>query len=284
MRYLHRLLLAAFLFAMPLAASAQQAFTIRDTEIFTGPSSEFPPVAVLRANAGVRIAGCLADWSWCDIIVSNLRGWVYAGDLVVPYQNDRVAVVDYGPQLGFAIVVFSLHSYWGRHYRGRPWYREREQWARRVRIEADRGGPPPQGRSARSRVTEPQQVERVPQAGAPRSRDTPESGRSAPGAGGKPRVATPRPQQESKPQIDDGARSGRSGRPPQEQPSPKAGQQGERAKAVPEAGRSAPGAGGKPPHNGPRSGGAQKKDQGERGGGPGSGNKSHGGKKDRDRD
>jgi uncharacterized protein YraI len=320
MRYLHRFLLIAFLLAMPLAASAQQAFTIRDTEVFAGPSSEFPPVAVLRANSGVRIAGCLADWSWCDIIVSNLRGWVYAGDLVVPYQNDRVAVVDYGPQLGFAIVAFSLHSYWGQHYRGRPWYGEREQWASRVRIEGDRGGPPPRGRAPRARGTEPQQGERLPQAGAPpeRSRETPESGRSAPGAGGKPPVASPRPQtgtpptdegvrrdravkppqgrpspgaggtppatvprpqQEGKPQTDDGATSGRTVRPPQGQPSPKAGQPGERSKKVPEAGRSAPGAGGKPPDNGPRSGGAQKKDQGARGG-----DKSQGGKKDRDRD
>jgi uncharacterized protein YraI len=320
MRNLHRFFLIAFLLAAPLAASGQQAFTIRDTEVFAGPSSEFPPVAVLRANAGVRIAGCLADWSWCDIIVSDLRGWVYAGDIVVPYQNDRVAVVDYGPQLGFAIVTFSLHSYWGQHYRGRPWYGEREQWARRVPIEADRGGPPPRRRSARARDTEPQQ----PQAGAPRerSRGTPESRRSAPSAGGEPPVASPRPQtrtppidegargdrdvkppqgrvspgaggtppagdprsqQQSKPQTDDGGRSDRSVRPPQEQPSPKAGQPRERSKEAPEAQRSAPGAGERPSDKGPRSGDGQKKDQGARGDGPG-GDKSRGGKKDRDRD
>jgi uncharacterized protein YraI len=320
MRNLHRLFLIAFLLAAPLAASAQQAFTVRDTEVFAGPSSEFPPVAVLRANAGVRIAGCLADWSWCDIIISDLRGWVYAGDIVVPYQNDRVAVVDYGPQLGFAIVAFSLHSYWGQHYRGRPWYGEREQWARRVPIEADRGGPPPRGRSARARDTEPQQQ---PQAGAPRerARDIPESRRSAPGAGGQPPAASPRPQtrtppadgdargerdvkppqgrvspgaggtppardprpqQESKPQTDD-ARSGRSARPPQE-PSPKAGQPRERSKEAPEAQRPAPGAGDKPSDKGPRSGDTQKKEQGARGDRPGGGDKSQGGKKDRDRD
>ena len=54
MRYAYRLILIAFLAGVPIAASAaQQAFTIRDTEVFAGPSGQFPPVAVIRANVGV---------------------------------------------------------------------------------------------------------------------------------------------------------------------------------------------------------------------------------------
>lgn len=283
MRRVYRWIVIAFLAGMPLAASAQQAFTVRDTEVFAGPSGEFPPVALLPPNVGVRIVGCLADWSWCDVIFSNYRGWVYAADLAVPYQGSRVVIIERGPQLGLVVVTFSLHSYWDRHYRGRPWYVEREQWASRVRIEGDRGGPPPRGRSAR----EP--GDRSPQAGPPTERPrrgVPESGRSAPGAGGTP-------------QTEEGTtRERRTVKPPQGRPSPDAGTRSERPKGVPESGRSAPGAGGKPPaerskgvpeagRSAPGAGGkppeagARPKDEGARGG-PAHRGKSEGKKRDGD--
>ena len=276
MTYLYRWMLIVLLAAMPLAANAvQQGFTVRDTDVFAGPSDEFPPVGVLGANSGVNIVGCLRDWSWCDVIFSRYRGWVYAADLAVPYHNDRVVVIERGPQigpaLGLVVLAFSLNTYWDRHYRSEPWYREREQWARRVHVEGDRGGPPPRGRAAQqTQRPQPRRSEGAPPAvqREERAKGVPDAGRTAPGAGGA------RPKEEHK--RDEATQR------PQRRPAPDAGPSHERPKAVPESGRAAPGAGGNPPEHGSRSRG-QQKDHGERGGD----NKSHGkkgaGKKDDDR-
>lgn len=297
MRRVYRWIVIAFLAGMPLAASAQQAFTVRDTEVFAGPSGEFPPVGLLPPNVGVRIVGCLADWSWCDVIFSNYRGWVYAADLAVPYQGSRVVIIErgpqFGPQIGLTVVTFSLTTYWDRHYRGQPWYREREQWASRVHVEGSRGGPPPKGRAAQTERAQPPQGDRRPQAGPPgeRSKGVPESGRTAPGAGGpppkdegarggdtKPRPQAAPPGERSKGIPESGRPAPGAGapppaaapRPPEGRPPREEGKRGpgERAKGIPEAGKSAPGAGGKPHEAGPRPGGAHPKDEGHRGGGP----------------
>jgi uncharacterized protein YraI len=206
-------MLIALVAGTPLAANAvQQGFTVRDTEVFAGPSDEFPPVGVLGANSGVNIVGCLRDWSWCDVIFSRYRGWVYAADLAVPYHNDRVVVIERGPQigpaLGLVVLAFSLNTYWDRHYRSEPWYREREQWARRVRVEGDHGGPPPRRRSAQqTQRPQPRHSEDAPSA-APReerAKAIPESGRAAPGAGSRSPEHDSRPRGQQK---DHGARGG----------------------------------------------------------------------------
>ena len=131
--------------AMPAAALAEDAFTMQQTDIFAGPSSEFPPVASLPPNTEVGVAGCLSDWSWCDVTFANDRGWVWAGDLGYPYQNDRVAIIEYGPRLRLPVVTFSINTYWDAHYRSRPFFRERDVWVSRVHVEGSRGGQPPHG-------------------------------------------------------------------------------------------------------------------------------------------
>lgn len=276
MTYLYRWMLIALVAGTPLAANAvQQGFTVRDTEVFAGPSDEFPPVGVLGANSGVNIVGCLRDWSWCDVIFSRYRGWVYAADLAVPYHNDRVVVIERGPQigpaLGLVVLAFSLNTYWDRHYRSEPWYREREQWARRVRVEGDHGVPPPRGRAAQqTQRSQPRRSEDAPQAvpREERAKGVPESARTAPGAGGK------HPKEEHK--RDEVTQR------PQRRAAPDAGPSHERPKGVPESGRAAPGAGGNPPEHGSRSRG-QQKDHGARGGDKSQGGKKGDGKKDDDR-
>jgi uncharacterized protein YraI len=290
-----RWILFAVAMAMPLWAAAQQAFTLRDVEVFAGPSSEYPPVATLPPNAGVRVAGCLSDWSWCDIIFSGFRGWVYAADLGYPYENQRVVIIEYGPRLSLPVVTFSLNTYWERHYRERPWYREREQWVTRVQVQPDRGGRPPAGRAAqaprspdagqqpqqggraaekqqppRREQAQPQQREPSPRAGRPPERST-ESGRlpdaGPPAAGGKrPEAARP---EGAPPAENEGARGRGPARPhqgdQQRQAAPPAAKPSE-SKRIPDAGP--PGAGGKPPEAG-RAESAhpkEKKDEGARGG------------------
>src|SRR5215471_8678974 len=98
--------------SVPFAASAEDAFTAGFTDVFAGPSSEYPPIAQLPPNTDVRVAGCLSDWSWCDVVVGPNHGWVYAGDLVVPYQGQRVVLLEYGPRYHFyPVVTFSLNTY-----------------------------------------------------------------------------------------------------------------------------------------------------------------------------
>ena len=153
--------------AIPVAASAEEAFTVSAVDVFAGPSSEYPPIAQLPPNTEVTLAGCLSDWSWCDVIVGYDRGWVYAADLVVPYQGARLVVIEYGPRYHFCpVVTFSLVAYWDRYYRSRPFYAERQVWVNRVHIAANHGGRAPTGHEFTARQTAPpaqsQQAQRAP--------------------------------------------------------------------------------------------------------------------------
>lgn len=132
MRYLRTLgLAAAALGAMPLAWSAQWAQTARDVNLRAGPAVEYPIVARVRAGVSISVVGCLSDYHWCDVEVGPSRGWVYAGNIVYPYQGAYVPVLDYGALIGIGIVAFTLGNYWDDHYRGRPWYPQRELWIER---------------------------------------------------------------------------------------------------------------------------------------------------------
>jgi uncharacterized protein YraI len=131
--------------AMPAMAFAEDAFTLQSTDIYAGPSSEFPQIATLPPSTEVGVAGCLSDWSWCDVTFSNARGWVWAGDLGYPYESRRVAIIEFGPRLRLPVVTFSINAYWDAHYRSRPFYRERNVWVSRVHIEGGHGGTPPHG-------------------------------------------------------------------------------------------------------------------------------------------
>ncbi|HTR57928.1 MAG TPA: SH3 domain-containing protein [Casimicrobiaceae bacterium] len=154
--------------AMPLAAAAEEAFTTNAVDVFAGPSSEYPPIGQLPPNARLELFGCLSDWSWCDVGFAGDRGWIYAGDLVIPYRGSRVAVIEYGPRIHLHIVSFSLNTYWGAHYRSRPFYRERTVWMSRVHIQANHGGPAPSGRVATTQVPQPHNAPSARNEHAPR--------------------------------------------------------------------------------------------------------------------
>jgi uncharacterized protein YraI len=216
--------------ALPLTAYANQAFTLRDVEVYTGPGSEYPPVTTLPPNASVDVAGCLSDWSWCDVIFADSRGWVYAGDLGYPYENRRVAIIEIGPRIHvFPVVAFSLPAYWDAHYRSRPWYRERDVWVNRVQVRVEHGGRPPEGRPASAAPAAPPSASVTPPQGqAPQERA---SQGQAPQAGREPQYTQPRqppetaqrpmqPQAAQPPaaQQQQAAPSVQSGRPPEARP------------------------------------------------------------------
>lgn len=123
---------AALMLAAFGIASAQNAYTSRPMNVRAGPNREYPLVAQLDAGAPLDVHGCLSDWSWCDASFGGNRGWIYAGGLSFVYQGERVPVFSYGPSLGLPVIAFSLGSYWGDYYRGRPWYAQRDSWAHRT--------------------------------------------------------------------------------------------------------------------------------------------------------
>jgi len=112
-------------------ASAQNAYTSRPMNVRAGPNRDYPLVAQLDAGAPLDVHGCLSDWSWCDVSFEDNRGWIYAGGVSFVYQGERVPLYSYAPSLGLPIITFSLSTYWGNYYRGRPWYAQRTEWAHR---------------------------------------------------------------------------------------------------------------------------------------------------------
>ena len=143
MRKLLAVGLASVLLAVPVAVSAQEAYTVRSVSVRAGPDTSYPVVGGLGAGAPVEVFGCLDDWSWCDVGFGPDRGWVYAPYLNYVYQGRRVPFYTYAPTFGIPIIGFSLGSYWDRYYRGRSWYGRRDYWERREPQHARPSGPAP---------------------------------------------------------------------------------------------------------------------------------------------
>ena len=135
--------LASVLLAVPVAVSAQEAYTVRSVNVRAGPDTSYPVVSGLGAGAPVQVFGCLDDWSWCDVGFGYDRGWVYAPYLNYVYQGRRVPFYTYAPSFGIPIIAFSVGSYWDRYYRGRSWYGRRDYWERREPQHARPSGPAP---------------------------------------------------------------------------------------------------------------------------------------------
>jgi uncharacterized protein YraI len=127
--------LAVATVAMSLLASSalvqaqpQAAVTARHTNLRAGPAPDYPVVAVLPAGFAVGVQGCLPDYTWCDVIAGQSRGWMWAGNINYYYQNSYVPLLNYGPAIGIGAISFFLGDYWGAHYRDRPFYRDRGRW------------------------------------------------------------------------------------------------------------------------------------------------------------
>lgn len=129
-------------------ASAQNAYTSKPMNVRAGPNRDYPLVAQVDAGAPLDVHGCLDGWSWCDVSFDGNRGWMYGGGISFDYNGGRVPLYSYGPQLGLPIITFSLGTYWGQYYTGRPWYAQRTTWAHRrfpapARLAGPRGRPQP---------------------------------------------------------------------------------------------------------------------------------------------
>jgi len=132
--------LAVSLFALP-AMAQETAYTTTEVTIEAGPAPDYPSLGSFGAGTPVTLYGCLDGWTWCDVSYGEVRGWVDGEALTYPYEDQRVPIAVYGPELSLPIVSFTFGDYWDRHYRGRPFYAERARFERHA-------PPPPRHREA----------------------------------------------------------------------------------------------------------------------------------------
>lgn len=131
----------ASMLAAPAPALAQSpAFTSTTVNLYAGPAGDYPVVAQVPGGVSIAVMGCVSGYSWCDVSLPGLRGWVYGGYISYPYQGARVPLMNYGATIGLPILTFSLGAYWGNYYRDRPWYGNQSRWNRHP---GPRPGPPP---------------------------------------------------------------------------------------------------------------------------------------------
>lgn len=132
--------LAGTLTASAPALAQSRAITGMTVNLYAGPAGDYPVVAQVPGGVSLAVMGCVAGYSWCDVSLPGLRGWVYGGYLNYPYQGNPVPLLNYGATIGLPIVTFSIGAYWGSYYRDRPWYGNQSRW---IRHPPPRPAPPP---------------------------------------------------------------------------------------------------------------------------------------------
>jgi uncharacterized protein YraI len=121
-------LLAAF--ALPGAALAATAVATTNVNLRAGPSTQYPAVNVVLSGDAVSVQGCLSDRSWCDVSYSGQRGWMSSNYLAYVQGGQRYIGTRVVTSIGAPVISFSFGSYWGNHYKGRSFYRDRARWER----------------------------------------------------------------------------------------------------------------------------------------------------------
>ena len=137
----HRVIGVVALFATvmaPGAASAASAIATTNVNLRAGPSTAYPAVNVVAAGTGVHVFGCLGNRSWCDVNYHGQRGWMSSNYLAFMDGGRRYVGTRAVTALRAPVVTFSFGSYWDNHYRGRPFYLDRDRWERRDRQDARR--------------------------------------------------------------------------------------------------------------------------------------------------
>ena len=125
--------LASLSLAFPALAQAADGYVTANVNLRAGPDPSYPLVDQLPAGTEVDVQGCTDGWEWCDVINANdgSRGWIAGNFIQYEYQDQPVLLPEYGAQIGIPIVSFVIGNYWDNYYRGRPFYRDRDDWYRR---------------------------------------------------------------------------------------------------------------------------------------------------------
>jgi uncharacterized protein YraI len=143
-----------FLSLPGMALASSFAIATHNVNVRAGPDTGYPVVDVARAGDQIYVFGCLEYRSWCDVDYDGLRGWINSNYLAFYDRGRRYVGPDAMYRMSAPIVTFSFGGYWDRHYRGRPFYRERNRWEH-----YHRGRPGPRPRPDRPHpVPEPQEL------------------------------------------------------------------------------------------------------------------------------
>lgn len=120
----------AALIGLTIAGTAQASpgYLNQGMNLRSGPGVDYPLIASLPPGTQAEIFGCLPEWSWCDVAIGDLRGWMAGVGLQVVYDDQPEPLVGYGAQIGLPFIGFDFGNYWGRYYRGRSWYSPVDRW------------------------------------------------------------------------------------------------------------------------------------------------------------
>lgn len=134
-------LLSLPFFAMPEAAfGSSAAYPTTDLNLRSGPSTRFPPVAVMQRGSSVSIHGCVKGYTWCDVSAGPYRGWASAAYLDLAYEGRYYRVPVYAERVDVPVITFEITSYWDTYYDDYDFYVERDRW---YAYEWADDGPPP---------------------------------------------------------------------------------------------------------------------------------------------
>lgn len=126
-----RSLLAAAAFGaalfMPAVAAAQTiAYATQEgySNLRAGPSTRYEVIARVYPGSQVDVLGCLATRDWCEVVVEDISGWMFARRLEFAYSGRRVLVPDYYSYFDVPFVTFEFGDYQRRHHRNRHGHRD----------------------------------------------------------------------------------------------------------------------------------------------------------------
>jgi uncharacterized protein YraI len=191
-----RLWLAVLALAIAAATPAAQALpatVLTTVHLRAGPSIFYPTVAMLGPGSTVQVFGCEQSFNWCDVQIGFNRGWVAAVYLQAASTGGPVIIANRPMMLGIPTVPFVFNTYWGTHYRGRPWYANRAHYFNYWR-RFPQGVPPPPPRRPIMRPPPPRPPPGVrPPPPRPPPGVRPPPVRPPPGSGRPPPPPQPRP-------------------------------------------------------------------------------------------
>ncbi|MFT3792191.1 MAG: SH3 domain-containing protein [Rudaea sp.] len=128
MRRLVGLTVGCALASVSAAALAGEGYTVATTTLYSAPDPGYPPVDTIPAGARVFVEGCTDGYVWCDVIAGEGRGWMPGNYIQYDYNGQFGFVSAFGAAIGIPIVAFSIGDYWGRYYRGRPFWAQHDRW------------------------------------------------------------------------------------------------------------------------------------------------------------
>ncbi len=118
------------LLASPVLAQELEepnGYPITDVNLRAGPGTEYPVLVTVPTDAPITILGCLEDYTWCDTIFEEQRGWMSSIYLAGYYDGEYYLLSDYAPDLGYQVVTFDRAAYWDAYYQDEPFYDDRSR-------------------------------------------------------------------------------------------------------------------------------------------------------------